>query len=88
MEIGQPDHALNELKAGLGLVEIDPQHERQSEHDQAGPQRGPAGIAGDDRIVAAHEHDGDAAGQRQEGQQRKQGETGGVHGVTGTSGRR
>jgi hypothetical protein len=82
-----PRHALDELKARLGLVEAQPQQQRQHQHDQAGPQRGPARIRRDGLLVAAHQHDDEHADERQESDQRQQGKAGGVHDLTGATGR-
>ena len=95
-ELGQPGEALLELEAGVGHVEAGPQHEADDEHDEAGPERGPAGVAGDDGVVAADGHDEGGAQQRQPGDEAEDREAGGVddgvhggvHQVTGRAGRR
>ena len=56
LELGQPLDAFVELESGLRRVKIPPQLEADGEHGQAGPQRGPAGIARHHGLLAADGH--------------------------------
>ena len=64
----QPVDLLDQLEAGIGVVEPGPHHQRQREDDDGGAQRDPAR-----RVGLGHRQDGQRAQQRHEGHEGKNG---------------
>ena len=73
-------------KPAMARVERGPEIDAQRQDHEAGPECGEAGVARHRRLVAAQRGEVEHADQRQEGDERKDRETGLVH-VSGPTGR-